>query len=94
MTNSFQRHFQIWLAIVISLLLPTLYTTFRVRLLNLSLDPQQIGLVSQLQWLALVFEVFSDSFLPLLAFHFGAVLHSLNRLRLRIANALTITALL
>lgn len=78
----------LWLALLFSLLLPALYATFRMRLLNLSLDPQPLAVISQLQLLPLVFEVLTDSLIALLAFHLGAVVCAPQRLRARMSNAL------
>jgi Na+-driven multidrug efflux pump len=76
------------MALLFGLLLPALYATFRLRLLNLSLDPDRLAVISQLQWLPLLFEVMTDSLIALLAFHYGAVVSTPQRLRARMTNAM------
>lgn len=82
----------LWMAILATFLLPALYASFRVRLLNLSLDPQPLGIIAQLQWLPLLFEIPRDSLLLLLAFHLGHVINDSQRFTQRLVNAAWLTA--
>lgn len=77
----------LWLALLLSLLLPALYATFRVRLLNLSLAPETLSILAQLQWLHLLLEIPRDSLLLLLAFHLGQAIEDTQHFTRRCINA-------
>lgn len=87
-----QQSARLIVPLLVTLLLPALYISFRVRLLNLSLDPAELGVITQLQWVALLFEILKDSVLALVVFHLGAVHHDAARLKARWINALYVVA--
>lgn len=83
---------RLFVPLLVTLLLPALYISLRVRLLNLSLDPSELGVVTQLQWVSLLFEILKDSLLALAVFHLGAVHQDRVRLEARWINALYLVA--
>lgn len=85
--NTMREPGRMAMALLVTLLLPALYASFRVSLLNLSLDPAQFGVITQLQWISLIFEILRDSLLALTAFHLGAVVRDAARFQTRWINA-------
>lgn len=85
--------YRLWFAIILTALLPTLYSTVRIYFLNSLPDTWSVSIAAQAAWLNLAYEVVQEALLLPLYYVFGKVIADRAALRERVGDAFLVALL-
>ncbi len=85
-----QINWSVYFSLIISGLTPTIYTTFRIFLLNDLPTDNGINIASQIQWLALIYEVLQEGLVLPLFFLLGSLQNNLIEFSSRVKSSLLV----
>lgn len=68
-----QINFRLFIVLMIQALMPSIYSTFRIYLLDSYPNASGINIASQHMWLAIIYEVFEEAIIAPLFFFFGKI---------------------
>lgn len=73
-TDLFKKiNFRLFIVLIIQALIPSIYSTFRIYLLDSYPDSSGINIASQQMWLGIIYEVFEEAIIAPLFFFFGNI---------------------
>lgn len=84
-------NFRLWLAIILTALLPSIYSTIRIYFLNDLPDTWNLSIAAQSAWLNLSYEVLQEALLLPLFYILGQVVRDRAALKLRVTYAFYVT---
>lgn len=83
-------NFKLLLVLLLTSLIPLLYSTTRTHFLGNIPDPWTFSIAAQIAWLNVIYEVLSEALLLPLAFLFGQVIHENEKYNARLSTGLSI----
>lgn len=87
-------NYRLWLAILVTLLMPTVYKTVRIFILGSFPDASGIDIASQLQWLDLFYEVIQEALILPLFFILGKYINDKEDFSNKVRGGLVVTSLI
>ena len=66
-------NFKLFIVLIIQALIPSIYSTFRIYLLDSYPDASAINIASQQMWLGIIYEVFEEAIIAPLFFFLGNI---------------------
>lgn len=87
-------NFRLWLAILASMLLPTVYQTVRIYFLGDMPNDSGINIASQLQWVNLLYEIIQEALILPLFFLLGQSLNDRKEFTNRVRTGFAVTAVI
>lgn len=87
-------NYKLWLAILVTFLMPTIYKTFRIFLLGSYPNSSGLDIASQLQWLDLFYEVIQEALILPLFFILGKYINDKKDFSNKVRGGLIITIII
>lgn len=84
-------NYRLWLAILLTALLPAIYSTVRIYFLNTLPDTWSVSIAAQSAWLNLAYEVVQEALILPLYYLFGQVIRDRQAMRERVSFAFLVT---
>lgn len=88
--SNFKINYKLFIVLLLTGLIPTLYSTIRVHFLGSLPEPWAFSIAAQVAWLNIGYEVISEGLLLPLAFILGQVIHDKSRFLNRVSCSLLI----
>lgn len=88
--NSLRLNYSLFLAVLLSIFLPTLYVTFRIYLLGELPDAGTFNIIAQNAWVQLLYEVFNEGMLLPLYYLLGRSIKNREKFKIRLSLAFSI----
>lgn len=85
--------FKLYFALLISLFIPTIYTTVRIFFIGSLPSAKAFSIAGQLGWINLIYEVVEEAIILPLFYFIGQVIHDKEKLTGRIKSGLTVSAI-
>lgn len=85
--------FKLYFALLMSLFIPTIYTTVRIFFIGSLPSAKAFSIAGQLGWINLIYEVFEEAIILPLFYFIGQVIHDKAKLTGRIKSGLTVSAI-
>ncbi|WP_300368381.1 hypothetical protein [Brachyspira sp.] len=68
-----QINFKLFIVLIIQALIPSIYSTFRIYILDSYPNANALNIASQQMWLGIIYEVFEEAIIAPLFFFFGKI---------------------
>ena len=86
-------NFKLYLVLLLRLIMPTVYSTFRVSILGSLPDTSALNIASQLQWVNVIFEIIEESILMPLYFCLGDTIQNVKETKNKVKTGIAISGI-
>ena len=86
-------NFKLYLVLLLRLIMPTVYNTFRVNILGSLPDTSALNIASQLQWVNVIFEIIEESILMPLYFCLGDTIQNVKETKNKVKTGIAVSGI-